>query len=58
MTPLLSTFAVNETEMILRKSMRLNAEKKKLTLYHLRCSASPEQNYLIAEKEVHCYKQG
>lgn len=38
--------------------MRLNAEKKKLTLYHLRCSASPEQNYLIAEKEVHCYKQG
>ena len=37
--------------------MRLNAEKK-LTLYHLRCSASPEQNDLIAEKEVHYYKQG
>ena len=32
--------------------------KKKLTLYHLRRSASPEQNDLIAEKEVHCYKQG
>ena len=57
MTPRLFTFAVNETEMILRKSMRLNAEKK-LTLYHLRRSASPEQNDLIAEKEVHCYKQG
>lgn len=57
MTPRLFTFAVNETEMILRKSMRLNAEKK-LALYHLRSSASPEQNDLIAEKEVHCYKQG
>lgn len=57
MTPRLLTFVVNETEKILRQSMRLNAEKK-LTLYHLRCSASPEQNDLIAEKGVHCYKQG
>lgn len=57
MTPRLLTFVVNETEKILRQSMRLNAEKK-LTLYHLRCTASPEQNDLIAEKEVHCYKQG
>ena len=57
MTPRLFTFAVNETEMIFRKSIDLTL-KKKLTLYHLRCSASPEQNDLIAEKEVHYYKQG